>query len=384
MTSAAEPAAAPDVLSAPLVLEYPFTRTTGPVIGRFLTGLREGVITGVRRSDGSVMCPPLEYDPLSAESLSESALVELGQAGEVLSWTWNGEPRPNQPFERPFAWALIRLAGADTPMLHAVFVDGPESMATGMSVQVQWAAERSGHITDIAGFVPADGAETDPPDPGEAAQDASAAGGSTALDGAEPVRSVRTPIRMEYTYTPGRALSAYLRAMKDKRILGDRCGDTGQVFVPPRGVSPMSGKATTELVELVDTGYIESFNITRVPIKMRPDLTPPYTSAWIVLDGASVGFMGLAIDVDPSDVRIGMRVRAVWKPDDELAESATNILGWAPTGEPDEVLDDYERIGRSDVAGDTRASDGDESAATDNRNAADSAVSAANSEEAGL
>jgi len=363
--------AADDVLSAPLVLEYPFTRTTGPVIGRFLTGLREGVITGIRRSDGSVMCPPLEYDPLSAESLSEADMVELGTTGEVLSWTWNGEPRPNQPFARPFAWALIRLDGADTPMLHGVLVDDPDSMATGMKVQVRWAAERSGHITDIAGFVPLG----DPgPDPAAAADEPSAAaadrGHAAAADGtaaaafdeAEPVRSVRTPIRMEYTYTPGRALSAYLRAMKHKRILGDRCGETGQVFVPPRGVSPMSGKATTEMVELVDTGYIESFNVTRVPIKMRPDLTPPYTSAWIVLDGASVGFMGLAVNIAPSDVRIGMRVRAVWKPDDELEESATNILGWEPTGEPDEVIVDYERIGRADSA--TPAADTDTSADT--------------------
>ena len=41
-----------------------------------------------------------------------------------------------------------------------------------------------------------------------------------------------------------------------------------------------------------------------------------------------------------------MRVKAVWKPDDELEISATNILGWEPTGEPDEVIADIERIGR--------------------------------------
>ena len=92
---------------------------------------------------------------------------------------------------------------------------------------------------------------------------------------------------------------------------------------------------------------MESFNVTRVPIPRRPDLRPPYCSAWIVLDGASVGFLGLVIDVAPEDVRIGMRVRAVWKPDEELAESAVNVLGWAPTGEPDVRVDDYERIGRA-------------------------------------
>lgn len=172
-----------------------------------------------------------------------------------------------------------------------------------------------------------------------------------ALAGVEPVRAVRTPIRLTYTYTPGRALSAYLRAMADKRILGDVCPVTGQVFVPPRGVSPVAGVATTELVELADTGYVESFNVTRVPIATRPDLEPPYVSAWIVLDGASVGFLGLVTGVEPEAVRMGMRVRARWKPDDQLEASATNILGWEPTGEPDVVITDYARVGRVEPGG---------------------------------
>ena len=171
-----------------------------------------------------------------------------------------------------------------------------------------------------------------------------------AVAAAETVTSVCTPIRLSYTYTPGRALSRYLRAMADKRILGERCGVTGQVFVPPRGVSPLAGMATSEVVELPDTGYVESFNITRVPIERRPDLKPPYCSAWIVLDGASVGFLGLVIDIAPEDVRIGMRVKAVWKPDDELETSAANILGWAPTGEPDETITDFALIGRVEQA----------------------------------
>ena len=319
-----------EVLQAPLILEYPFTRTTGPVVGRFLTALREGVVLGVRRSDGSVMCPPLEYDPATSEGISE--MVEVSATGVVETWTWNGPPRPQQPFERPFAWALIRLDGADTPMLHAVLVDGPEAMATGMRVQIEWREHREGHICDIAGFVPEGPTPVVPT--------------AVDLDAVEAVQSVRTPIRMEYDYTPGRSLSAYLRAMKEKRIIGDRCPETGMVFVPPRGVSPVAGTPTDGFVELSDRGYVESFNITRVPIPGRDDLNPPYCSAWIVLDGASVGFMGLVTGIEPEAVRIGLRGRARWKPDDELEMSATNILSWEPTGEPDEAVSDYASIGR--------------------------------------
>lgn len=143
---------ADDVLEAPLVLEYPFTRTTGPVVGAFLTGLREGVVLGIRRTDGTVLCPPLEYDPVDATPLTE--MVEVGSSGVVESWSWNGAPRAQQPFQQPFALAQIRLDGADTAMVHAVFVAGPEAMATGMRVTIEWRDEREGHIADIAGFVP--------------------------------------------------------------------------------------------------------------------------------------------------------------------------------------------------------------------------------------
>lgn len=139
-------------LRADLVLEYPFSRTTGPIIGAFLTGLRERVLLGIRRPDGTVMVPPAEYDPDTGEPLSE--LVEVGPAGEVVSWTWVDPPRPQSPWDEPHGLALIRLDGADTPMLHGVLVDSPGDLATGMRVQVAWRDGREGHIADIAGFVP--------------------------------------------------------------------------------------------------------------------------------------------------------------------------------------------------------------------------------------
>lgn len=143
---------ATDILSAPLVIEFPFSRTTGPVIGAFFTGLREGKVIGIRSGDGRVLCPPVEYDPVTAASLTE--LVPLGSSGEVVSWTWVATPRDGQPFDRPFAWALVRLDGADTPMLHAVDVASPDEMKTGMRVAIRWATERVGAISDIEAFVP--------------------------------------------------------------------------------------------------------------------------------------------------------------------------------------------------------------------------------------
>ncbi|MEY2456523.1 MAG: uncharacterized protein QOK06_1617 [Acidimicrobiaceae bacterium] len=140
-----------ELLTAPLIIEYPFTRTTGPVIGAFLTGLREGILVGSKASDGRVLVPPMEYDPVTSEPLTE--IVEVGPAGVVTTWAWVREPMPKHPLDRPFAWALIQPDGADSPMLHAVDAGAPEAMSTGMRVVPRWRAEREGTINDIECFV---------------------------------------------------------------------------------------------------------------------------------------------------------------------------------------------------------------------------------------
>ena len=141
-----------EVLVAPNVLEYPYSRTVGPVIGRFMTGLRDGRIEGIRALDGRVVVPPLEYDPETGDGLSE--FVEVGQGGVVTTWSWVATPRAKHPLQKPFAWALIRLDGADTAMLHVVDAGDESRMATGMRVRVKWRDERVGEIQDIACFVP--------------------------------------------------------------------------------------------------------------------------------------------------------------------------------------------------------------------------------------
>jgi uncharacterized OB-fold protein len=88
-------------LTAHHVLEYPggYTRSVGPVIGRFFTGLRDGRIEGVRLADGRVLVPPAEYDPTTSEAIAPAGdhWLTLGPAGRVQSYTWVAEPRGQAP-----------------------------------------------------------------------------------------------------------------------------------------------------------------------------------------------------------------------------------------------------------------------------------------------
>ncbi len=140
------------VFRAPMVIEYPFSRTTGPVIGAFLTGLREQVLIGIRDGQGRVLIPPTEYDPQTGEDLTE--LVQVGPGGVVDTWAWVRHPMPKHPLDRPFAWALVRPDGADVGFLQAIDAGSIDRMATGMRVVPRWAAEREGTIHDLECWEP--------------------------------------------------------------------------------------------------------------------------------------------------------------------------------------------------------------------------------------
>jgi uncharacterized protein len=134
-------------------IEFPYTRTLGPVIGPFFTGLRDGKILGIR--DGTrVIVPPLEYDPDTGNAL-EPDFVEVGPGGTVTSWSWVTAPTRKHPLDHPFAFALIKLDGADTAMVHAVDAGSIDKMQTGMRVTPRWRAEPHHMVDDIEAWEPA-------------------------------------------------------------------------------------------------------------------------------------------------------------------------------------------------------------------------------------
>ena len=315
-------------LSAPLDLQFDYTRSVGPIIGRFLGALRERRVVGVRGSDGRVHVPPVEYDPATADQLSE--FVEVAAGGTVRTWSWVSAPGPEHPLAEPFAFALIQLDGADTSILHAVSVPDAASISTGMRVRIRWAEKPGGSIHDIACFEPGEPA----PGPGPSAQDLPAFLDEVA------VKMIVTPIELNITHSASAQESSYLRAFAEGRIVGARCPATDKVYVPPRGASPSHGLPTTDEVEVSDNGTVTTFCIVNVPFPGQR-IKPPYVAAYVLLDGADIPFLHLILGCAADQVRMGMRVRAVWKPREEWGMTAENITHYEPNGEPDAAYDTY-------------------------------------------
>ncbi len=308
-------------LSAPLKLSFDYTRSVGSLLGQFFTALRERRIVGVRGSDGRVHVPPAEFDPVTYERLTE--IVPVASVGTVVSWTWQPAPLEGQPLDRPFAWALIKLDGADTPLLHAVAAASSDAISTGARVHAHWIDEPVGAITDIAYF--ALGEEAEP---------------EGTADDRDPITMLVAPSSIEIQHTASLPESTFLRGLEEGKLLGARTGKTGKVYFPAREADPATGKQLDEFIELPDKGTVTTYAIINIPFAGQR-IKPPYVAAYILLDGADIPFLHLILEIEAADVRMGMRVEAVWKPRDEWGLGIDNIDYFRPTGEPDADYDTY-------------------------------------------
>jgi uncharacterized OB-fold protein len=135
------------------VMEFTYKHSTGPVVGRFLAGLKEQKrIWGQRVAGQGVVVPPLGYSEVDASEGGEWVAVK--DTGKVTAVAVVREPIAGfHPFEKPFAFVLVQLDGADTSLAHVV-KDNLDKLRVGTRVAAVWAAdeERRGTIRDIACF----------------------------------------------------------------------------------------------------------------------------------------------------------------------------------------------------------------------------------------
>jgi uncharacterized protein len=324
MTEPTMDSAAPVIRST---ITFPYKRSLGPVIGAFMTRLRDRQIIGIRTGTG-VMCPPLEWDPHTGAELAPE-FVEVGPVGTVESWCWVPQPTVQHPLDRPFGFATIRLDGADTALVHAVDAGDPNVMAVGMRVVPRWQVERRGHITDIEAFVPGDV-------PLEVT-----AGDSTST--AEPVTMMDYLSSITYTTPITDNVLRFEAASMQGRLLGVRCPECGRIYTGGKGSCPVDSIALTadHDVDLPQHGTVTNFTIIS-PVQYQGQTeTDPFARIHVLLDGADVvlPFQEL-LEVPNDEVRIGMRVSAIWASEGERSAQGfvSGLVGWMPSGQPD--LDD--------------------------------------------
>jgi uncharacterized OB-fold protein len=97
---------------------------------------------------------------------------------------------------------------------------------------------------------------------------------------------------------------------------------------------------TEEEIQVSDKGTVTTFCIVRVPSENLA-FNPPYACAAVLLDGANIPFMHVLQECALEDVRMGMRVQAVWVPKEQLGPTMSSIRYFKPIAEPDTEFDRF-------------------------------------------
>lgn len=146
------------------------------------------------------------------------------------------------------------------------------------------------------------------------------------------VLTYRTDPVLKYRWAAGVAIGKFLDGLKNGKILGSHCHECGRTVVPPRAFCELCFVPIGEYVELPQTGQINTFAISWIA-KDRSRLKKPLVPAVVDIDGTShAGLLHMVGNVDPKKVKIGMKVRAVWKPRADRVGDITDILHFEPLG----------------------------------------------------
>lgn len=136
-------------------------------------------------------------------------------------------------------------------------------------------------------------------------------------------------IPLDYLYTVGVAGERFFKALKEQgKLFGAHCPNCDLTYVPPRLYCERCFAALAEWRELSGRGTIHTFTIVSIGLDGKK-LDPPEIYAFIELEGAHGGLVH-RIGIEPSEVRIGLKVEPVLKPVNDRTGSITDILYFRP------------------------------------------------------
>jgi uncharacterized OB-fold protein len=137
-----------------------------------------------------------------------------------------------------------------------------------------------------------------------------------------------------YAWDDGVAIGRYLAELKQGRIIARACNGCRRIMLPPRMFCELCFRPTDEWVFVEDTGVVNTFSVARVnwDASRRGPKEPPLLPAVIEIDGATkgMGILHMLGEVKPDDIKVGMKVRAVWKKPEERTGAITDILYFKP------------------------------------------------------
>jgi len=150
----------------------------------------------------------------------------------------------------------------------------------------------------------------------------------------EKVTSVRYRPEAKFSWSAGEAMSRFLAELKEGRLIARSCTHCDRILFPPRMFCEECFRPTDAWTYVRDTGTIETYSISYIDLDAKRIEQPVYVGV-VSVDGASpkMGLMHYFGEVTPQTIRIGLRVKAVWKDAPDREGSVLDIRYWRPLRE---------------------------------------------------
>ncbi len=147
------------------------------------------------------------------------------------------------------------------------------------------------------------------------------------LEGLEPVVEKQV-LKVPYRYNLGKVASKFFIEIRDhKKIFGIRCPKCNITYVPPRSICGRCFSLLQEWIEVSDQGTLETYTVVNYSTAVHPG-PAPLIYGIIKLDGADTALAHLIGETAPANLRIGMRLKAVFK--NERKGNMLDILYFKP------------------------------------------------------
>ena len=150
---------------------------------------------------------------------------------------------------------------------------------------------------------------------------------AVAFNRSQAVR-IEQQITLRYRFAAGHYATKFFTALREEgKVFGSRDAE-GNVMVPPRPVCGLSGLPMDEWVEVGPDGELAGCTIVYVPFidPMTGAQRPvPYGFGLVRFRGADTSIYHLIDATDPTQIGVGKRVEAVFKPREERTGSLADI-----------------------------------------------------------
>jgi len=125
-------------------------------------------------------------------------------------------------------------------------------------------------------------------------------------------------VRADFAFWVGQYMDKFYDALENKKFIGNKCPECGKIFVPPRKICGKCNKTIPldkNWVDLPETGTLLNYTVTYYKVNNRTTrkVKKPQIIGMIQIDGSNTGIVYRLLNIDPDDIKVGMRVKVVWE-----------------------------------------------------------------------